>query len=137
MDSVLGHFLLRNDDIYGDINESLSHSLSAPRAIHGPTSLVYPPDIIVVRLRVHTLFRPHCSSLYVAVHTLAFHYLAHRSAYSRQGKPHKNRRSALTKASSGFIRQHVVRNVSFQVSVFRFQDLAPQLSDIRNLTPGT
>ena len=95
MDSVLGYFLLSDDDIYSDLNESVSRTISAPRTIYESTSLVCPLDVIVVRLRVHTLFRPHCSSLYVPVHALAFHYLAHRSTGSRQGKPCKNRRGAL------------------------------------------
>ena len=36
-----------------------------------------------------------------------------------------------------FFWQHVVRNVWFQVSVFRFQDFATRLPDTRNLTPET
>jgi len=95
MDSVLGDFLLRSNDNHGDLDESLSHSLSAPRTIHEPTPLVCTSDVIVVHLRVHALFRPRCSSLYVPVHALAFHYLAHRSAGRCKGKPYETRRSAL------------------------------------------
>ena len=95
MDSVLGNFLLRNDDIYSNLNEFLSHSLPAPGTIHEPASLVYPTVAIVIRIRVHALFRSYYVSVHVPVRTLAFYYMAHRSATRRQRKPHKNRRRAL------------------------------------------